>query len=107
MTKFSGSGDDGGSIWWLLTKVVVVIIGAFVLFSFLMSIFKYIVAAAVLGALGYAGYRFLAGPTKSLPEKRSPLLLEGKDEEPMRKRLRALEEEDRRLSEEIERLSKE
>lgn len=106
--KGSGTGNEGGgSLGWLLLKVVALIIGAVVLLSFLMSIFKYIVALAVLGGLGYGGYRLLTGPKKELTAD-NPLLLESKtDEDPMQRKLRLLEEEDRRLNEEIDRLSRE
>jgi len=110
MASFNGSGtggDDGGSLAWLIFKLVTMIVGVVVLLSFLMSIFKYIVAIAVLGGLGYGGYRLLMGPKKELTADH-PLLLElTKDEDPMQRKLRLLEEEDRRLNEEIDRLSRE
>lgn len=110
MANLNGSGsggDDGGSLAWLLVKLLAVIIGVVVLLSFLMSIFKYIVALAVLGGLGYGGYRLLTGPKKELTADK-PLLLESKkNEDPMERKLRLLEEEDRRLNEEIDRLSRE
>jgi hypothetical protein len=99
--------DDGGSLIWLLFKAVTMIIGIVVLVGFLLSIFHYLIGAAVLGALVYLTYRLLTGSKPALSTDSPRYLLEATDEDPMQRKLRLLEEEDRRLNEEIDRLSRE
>ncbi len=87
-------GNDGGSLGWLIFKLILMGVGAIVLIGFLMSIFKYIVVVALIGGGGYLGYRLLTNKkAPALSVDADPLLLEA--EASLDRELRLLEEHDR------------
>lgn len=98
------SGGDGARTGGVIVKGVLLGLGAIVLVSFALSLFKLALVALAVGGVGYVGLRALGalGAGKELPNGDSPRQLSSN----IHDRMEELDKLDKKLDEQLAALSK-
>ncbi len=104
----SNTGDDGGSIWWTLVKILALIVIGVVILRLFFRMLAVLVPVVVLALIAYGVYWLLTRDKKETAtlETTEPLLLET-DEDPLERRFKELEAEEARVDAEIEKWERE
>lgn len=109
-TTQSGNGGDDGSVIGTILKIIVLIVVAIIFLRFFFWLLSFLIPIAIVLGLGYLVYRLIAGSgddTDKVSNDEPYLLDFEKEEDPLEKRFRELEQEEARVDAEISKLDRE
>ena len=109
-TTQSGNGGDDGSTIGTILKIIGLIVVAIIFLRFFFWLLGFIIPIAIVLGLGYLVYRLIVGSgddTDKVSHDEPYLLDFEKEEDPLEKRFRELEQEEARVDAELSKLDRE